>query len=1121
MGRAVTNGRRAGNRARTDHLLTERELVSTAWTMVRTLILSLLVLTASLWSGPLRAAGLYEPKLTYRTVYTPRFAVHYPPGAYNLAVRVGRMAEDCLKKDAELFGFMPKGTIEIVLSDTQDEANGSATVLPKNTLRLYLAAPTELTGLSSYEDWLRVLLTHELAHIVDIDHTAGFTRALRHVFGKVIAYNGSMPQYLSEGVAVWAETKNTDTGRGRSTYVDMVLRCAALDDTFVQLDQAHGLYARYPYGNASYFYGGRFHLYLSERLGDAAVRQLHARYASGLLPMLYYPGAKAIAGKSLPQLWQDFMVHERALAQEVVGQLYRQGLTVGNIRFAHKGDMMGSRYDRRRRVLYTRRSPVDGATVRLFDEAHGGDRLLFRDTFSNRFAIDVHNDDFVYTMASIRHRFDSWGDLYLYDSANKKRIRLFDRKHPKRSLRAREPTLTTDGTRLVFVQTAMQQSWLAQVRLRRDARGRICPDMDVEVLVPPSGEVQHASPSISPDDSLLAESVWFEGGNRDVVILDSHTGAMVRRLTADPAQDGNPTWSADGRYVLWESDNDGISNLYAYEWRTQRYFRVTRVWGGAFQPDVSFDGNWILYRHARGGGFEVKEIPYAPETWEPLDYDPATGFTPRAPTCAPTLAATAQPTPAPAATPASATAPDAAPRPASEADRVPPAPAKAYHQALDEAVGLPFGRVAGDDARKTAAAAEGNRAALAAAADHAPDWQRSWIAYRGARADEPNLTLNANEREGPYAPSRTLLPFRDNWSLYPSIYLLNNDWGLSLTTLGQDSLQYHTWQLTAGTTLHAHRPNVTLSYVNNRWLPTLSLALSQGTTPYRLSAGWALQTSRYVTAAMGWPFARRHQLGLSYTFEHRNNDRLLARVLPGGRFAQLRLSYSFAFGRSFAYSISPEIGRVFTLQAAYFARALGSQRDAWVLTGDARGYINVPKLQNHVLALRLRASYAFGRDQVQNFFLYGTQGQSILSVQSSSLLPLRGFSPTRQGGAPTPGAAVAAAYAEYRFPIWHIQRGLFSWPIYFQHLHAAVFSDVGNTFSTQYLSARTSTRLGPGAALRQLWLSFGAEVRLDFSVAWQYGITVRAGVAQPTLARGHRVIDKADTQVYVDVGTLL
>ena len=107
-------------------------------------------------------------------------------------------------------------------------------------------APTENTGLSFYDDWLRLLVIHELAHICDIDQTWGVTRFLRWIFGKYISMNGFTPQFLSEGYAVFAETVLTKTGRGRSSYVAMLQRTAALEDQFLNIDQAHIMYSDWP-----------------------------------------------------------------------------------------------------------------------------------------------------------------------------------------------------------------------------------------------------------------------------------------------------------------------------------------------------------------------------------------------------------------------------------------------------------------------------------------------------------------------------------------------------------------------------------------------------------------------------------------------------------------------------------------------------------------------------------------------------------------------------------------------------------------------------------------------------------------------------------------------------------
>ena len=270
-----------------------------------------------LWAANAMAAGAYDPALKYRTVTSERFAVHYPPGARNLGLRVSRLAEEILLRDAALFGFMPEGPIDIVMVDNTDEANGFAQVLPKNTIHIYLSAPTELAGLSSYEDWLRILLTHEIAHICDLDQSWGFTRALRTVFGKYVQWNGYTPQFLSEGVAVYTETRLTETGRGRSSYVEMMLRMAALDDRFLHIDQANVFFPDWPGGNVAYFYGGRFHLWLADQFGRDKVANLHHTLAAQWIPYVYYFGAHMALGDSLPSLWNQWRQDELTYAQEV------------------------------------------------------------------------------------------------------------------------------------------------------------------------------------------------------------------------------------------------------------------------------------------------------------------------------------------------------------------------------------------------------------------------------------------------------------------------------------------------------------------------------------------------------------------------------------------------------------------------------------------------------------------------------------------------------------------------------------------------------------------------------------------------------------------------------------
>ena len=1020
-----------------------------------------------------RGASLYDPALEYRTVSTERFAVHYPSGAFNLAVRVGRLSEEVLRADAALLQFMPRGTIDIVLTDTSDAANGSAEVLPHNCLRLYLAAPSDLDGLNAHDDWLRMLITHELAHIVDIDHTEGIAGGMRRVFGKLISFNGSVPQYLSEGVAVWTETKLTDFGRGRSSYVDTVLRMAALDNKFIQLDQAHILFARYPMGSAAYYYGGRFHLYLSQRLGDDAVAALHTFYASQPIPWLYYFGAKRVFGKSLPALWRDFAADETRFAREVAQDVAARGITKSTCLFAHAGTLLGARYEPDSQgIVFSQASPEDGVSARRWRPAMGPRKSerLFRDTLSSRIAFDpLRRGDFLYAMASITNRFDSFADLFVYDAAKKRRTRLRDETAPKVPLRARHPAWRPDGAQVAFVQTKMQQSWLSVADIVRRPDGRVEPALRVRTLVPPAGEMQQASPAYSPDGRTLALSTFFGAGLRDIVLIDVHSGRLVRRITHDTAQDGNPVWSQDGRFVLYESDLQGISDLYAFEVATGRTFRVTQVVGGAFQPDVSPDGRKILFRQATGDGFALHEMLFEPARWQPIAYCPDL------------------------------------PRGDVRARRAPPLPAAA-----------PMG---GPSPPSEAAAGDPSAASVEAVGP-AEGWQHEPFPPAAAREDEPRLALTAKESEGPYRPGRGLKPWGDNWLLVPDVYIYNNAPGIGLSTFAADSLQRHSYAAGVGGIWGVPRPSVSLGYANNVWLPTYSITGGLSNTPYRLATGRMVESSTLGGASVSWPWRRRHAVAVSYNFEHRWLQGIVPAGWPRGRFASLAASYSYGFIRNFPFSISYEAGHTFRLGAQAYARAVGGQYDQVVLSLDTRHFLPNPWLANHVLALRLVGNWAVGPDSVQKFFLYGTQAASFFTAQSTRLLPLRGFLPQYGVGAPSPGDGLAAAYAEYRFPLWHVQRGLFSWPLFFEHLHAAVFADAGNTLTLSPSADAKAVDSTASQFIRHLWVSAGAEVRLDLSLAWEVPLTLRVGLAQPMVARGVRVVDRAGPRIYFDVGTL-
>src|SRR5690606_33023724 len=144
-----------------------------------------------------------------RTIDTPHFTIHYHVPLGVLARRVAVVAERAHQTLADVMGYTAQRRTHIVLSDESDSANGSATALPYNVIRLFATAPPAMSPLNDYDDWLNMLVTHEHTHIVHLDQWSGIASFVNLLLGKVYAPNHVQPRWVLEGVATWQESERT------------------------------------------------------------------------------------------------------------------------------------------------------------------------------------------------------------------------------------------------------------------------------------------------------------------------------------------------------------------------------------------------------------------------------------------------------------------------------------------------------------------------------------------------------------------------------------------------------------------------------------------------------------------------------------------------------------------------------------------------------------------------------------------------------------------------------------------------------------------------------------------------------------------------------------------------
>ena len=265
----------------------------------------LLIITISFYSSVLFAA---VPSANWKTLSTEHFNIHFLPSYAEQAKRSAFISENLYPKLEDKLGWQPKERISMVIIDEHDQSNGSATPYPFNKVILRLSPPDRVGQLDDYDDWLALLIEHELTHIFHLDKSIGKVSNLRNVFGRyaLLFPNLFQPRWFTEGLATYIET-HTGIGRGQSSSFEMLMReevtSGLLPVATVNLPADSQPLAKH------YLYGVYFYQFLRDTYGEESITQLINNYSDNLLPFSINSNSKSVFGKDVDQLWSEFSAY--------------------------------------------------------------------------------------------------------------------------------------------------------------------------------------------------------------------------------------------------------------------------------------------------------------------------------------------------------------------------------------------------------------------------------------------------------------------------------------------------------------------------------------------------------------------------------------------------------------------------------------------------------------------------------------------------------------------------------------------------------------------------------------------------------------------------------------------
>ncbi|HWJ23234.1 MAG TPA: hypothetical protein VNS52_12855, partial [Gemmatimonadaceae bacterium] len=551
-----------------------------------------------LLATPATLRAQVAPNERWRTIRTAHFAVHFTPPLEQAARRTAANAE---RAYAELSRELapPRGTVDVVVADNVDFTNGYATVFPSNRIVVYAHPPVDVQSLRYYDDWSSLVITHELTHIFHLDRTRGWWRVAQGVFGRssVLFPNMYEPSWVTEGLAVYYESRLTGYGRIAGSQHRMIARAASLGDAVPRLDQLSLATPRFPQGDVAYGYGSLLVDYLARTRGPQGVRRFVDRTAAAPVPFFLDRAARASFGVSFHRAWREW---RDSLARDA-RRLETSDTTLAGWRPLTSAGWyeLFPRWADSASIVYAGNS---GRAVPAAYEvdASGGARPR---RVGRRNGEDVNaprGDALVYAQLDYTSPYVLRSDLYTQSRRGGAERRL------TRGARLSAPDVRARDGAIVAVQAAPATTRLALL----SANGAM-----LRALTTTSPDTQWAEPRWSPDGAHVAAVRRSRDGASAIVVLDT-LGRVERVAAASRAVDGAPAWSPDGATLYFTSDRTGSTQLYSValadataDGVPPEPRRLSDVATGIFYPAPSPDGTRIAASLYRADGYQIGVAP--------------------------------------------------------------------------------------------------------------------------------------------------------------------------------------------------------------------------------------------------------------------------------------------------------------------------------------------------------------------------------------------------------------------------------------------------------------------------------------------------------------------------------
>ncbi len=522
------------------------------------------------------------PQNNYQRIQTEHFEIVYPDNLKTEAEHTAGFCEKIHAKVSQYFGYDFHRKTTFIIADNEDQANGITTAIGHQGIVLYMAAPEPYVSIGEYGHWLENLIIHEYTHYVTLDRAKGVFGITRVLFGDVLLPNHLWPDWLAEGLAVFAETRFTKAGRGHGDFYTTLIRDGLYRANGlgpygypISFDQLSGPYPKVPFGETGYFAGYGIMSEIERQYGESALSILVDEssyrvpfFLNGTLENMTNELGKL--DNSFRRLWEQWLTSEKTRMANVLEWLKTdstkeptfltpEGGSASGARISNNGDWMAYIYS----------SADEGPQLNVMNLATKRKIKLDDASASPGLAWYSNSNELIYSKFDQNTTYSDSSELYRVNIETKKVTQI------TQNARAKDPDLCTDDI-VIYTSRMGRFSLLNKLEIGSKKITVLYQAPEYFNISNPrcdykNGKIYFSEHSTNPKEYI--QEIGIQGGVPKKIISDS----QYRALFPDPQPNGD---------LYFTKAKDGFYDLAFFDAKTKKVKTLARSSGGYWFPRV-------------------------------------------------------------------------------------------------------------------------------------------------------------------------------------------------------------------------------------------------------------------------------------------------------------------------------------------------------------------------------------------------------------------------------------------------------------------------------------------------------------------------------------------------------